>query len=327
MNTKKNIAVVCGGNSGEYEISIQSADAVLKHLDVKKFSAYKVIIIGFDWKMIVDGQEFQINKDDFSCIVGEQKIIFDCVFNAIHGTPGEDGKLQGYFDMLGIPYTSSGVLTSAITFNKAICKAVLKPTKIAMAKSVVLQKDGEINIEAVVEKTGLPCFVKPNNGGSSIGISKVANADELPTALEKAFKEDNEIIIEEFINGTELTCGVTNLNGKITTLGVTEIVSKKEFFDYEAKYIDAQTEEITPARISNEISKKCEKTSELIYRQLQCKGIVRIDYILKESELYLIEVNTVPGLTDASLVPKMARHYGISLKDLFTASVEEVIGS
>jgi len=321
----KNIAVVTGGNSGEDVISFQSADVVLRNIDSDEYNVYKVIIAGEKWVLEQDGKEILIDKNDFSCQFNDEKLIFDCVFLVIHGTPGEDGKLQGYFDLLHIPYTCCGVAASAITFNKAMTTSLLSQHGIHTARSVVLLKNEKVDIDQILSEIAIPCFVKPNNGGSSIGISKVNIKEELKAAIEKAFKEDNEVMVEDFMAGTEITCGVICHNGNIKALAVTEIVSMNEFFDFDAKYHDSKTEEITPARISKEAEENCMRTSERIYKILNCKGMVRIDYMLDGDKLSLIEVNTIPGLTERSLVPQQAKYAGMSLQELFTKEVEEAL--
>ncbi|MFH1004863.1 MAG: D-alanine--D-alanine ligase [Bacteroidota bacterium] len=314
---KKNIAIVTGGYSGEAIISMQSADMVMKHLDADKYNSYKVVITKDKWICIYDGNEYPIDKNNFSCLLGNKKLFFDSVFMALHGTPGEDGKLQGYFDMLNIPYTSCGVVVSALTFNKALTIAVLSHYGIHTAKSIVVNKKNKISADEILTKISLPCFVKPNESGSSIGTSKVKHKEDLISAIEKSFKEGDDTIIEEFIEGTEITCGVIRYKEKVKALTVSEIVSKGDFFDFHAKYKDNATEEITPARISSSAEKECKNISEFIYSTLGCKGMIRIDYILKKDKLFLLEVNSIPGLTERSLLPKQAVYCGISLKELF----------
>lgn len=321
----KNIAVVTGGDSGEDVISFQSAEVVLSHINPEKYHVYKIIIAGDKWALEQDGKETPIDKNDFSCRINNEKLIFDCVFLVIHGTPGEDGKLQGYFDLLHIPYTCSGVAASAITFNKAMTISLLSQHGIDTAHSIVLLKNEKVDIDGILSEIAIPCFVKPNNGGSSIGISKVNKKEELPAAIEKAYKEDHEVMVEDFLAGTEITCAVICHDGNIKALAVTEIVSKNEFFDFDAKYLDSKTEEITPARISKEAEENCMHTSERIYKILNCKGMVRIDYMLNGDKLSLIEVNTIPGLTERSLVPQQAEYAGMSLQELFTKEVEEAL--
>ena len=331
MHMKYNIAIVGGGNSGEAEISLQSTEMVENTLDTERFNTFKIIISGADWELwscSLQQREqlpLQIDKNDFSVILDGEKIRFDCVFLAIHGTPGEDGKLQGYFDLLGLPYTACGVLTSALTFNKGACKTFLRQYDIVSANDVVVTQDNYIGIEMVLEKVGIPCFVKPNNGGSSLGASRVIKEDELDAAIRKALTIDDEVIVEDFIVGIELTCGVVTYNGKVKALSVTEIVSENDFFDFEAKYVDKTTQEITPARIPEDKLNECMALSERIYKTLDCKGMVRMDYFLTEGLFYMIEVNSIPGLTERSLIPQQAEHCGISMRDLYTDVIEQAM--
>ena len=322
---KKNIAVVTGGYSGEAVISLQSADQVMKHLDADKYNCYKVILTKDKWVLEKDGKEFPIDKNDFSATVGGKKIKFECVFMALHGTPGEDGKLQGYFDMIGMPYTSSGVVQSALTFSKSFTVATLSRHGVNTAKSMVVSKQDKITAEEILSKISIPCFVKPNEGGSSLGASKVKSVEELMPAVAKGLKEGEEVIIEEFIEGTEITCGVVKYKGKIKALAITEIVFKTEIFDFHAKYIDKATEEITPARITLPIEAECMNLSEYIYKALGCKGMIRIDYIIKQGKLYMLEVNSIPGMTERSLLPQQAEYAGISKKDLYGNAIEEAL--
>ena len=250
---------------------------------------------------------------------------FDAIFIAIHGTPGEDGKLQGYFDMLNIPYTSCNQTTSALTFNKFFCNQVVSALDILVAPSVVLLKADVINYNDILNSCGLPCFVKPNCGGSSVGMSKVSAAEELPAAISKAFLEDDQTLVESFIPGREISCGVVSDYGNIRSLPLTEVVSKNEFFDYEGKYSDDLAEEITPAAVSDEIEKHCRSTSEMLYKKLNCQGVVRFDYIFNDSGMYFLEVNTVPGLSPKSIVPKQSMVDGIELKDLFTMILDQAL--
>ena len=318
-----NIAIISGGDSGEYEVSVKSAKQVEIHLDRSKFKPFLISIKGSRWFFLQDGKEIPIDKNDFSLSLPEGKIKFDLVFNAIHGSPGEDGKLPGYFDMLGIPYSSSDVTTSALTFNKSFCKKVVESWSVNTARSVHLFRNTENPLSKIWENVSLPCFVKPNNGGSSVGMSKVNAPDELEPAIEKAFSEDNEILVEEFIKGRELTCGVLRSEGKILALPVTEIISKKEFFDFEAKYQDGLAQEVVPADIPGEVSSECKALSVLLYEKLNCKGVVRFDYILKNNIFFFLEVNTVPGLSEQSIVPKMARAHGWTMTELFSRLIEE----
>lgn len=311
-----------GGDSSESVISLKSAEVVQKYLDSEKYNAYRVLINKEKWMLIHEGKEFPLDKNDFSANLNREKIKFDAVFNAIHGTPGEDGKLQGYFELLGIPYSSSGVLGSALTFSKGTCNAVIRAWGLAStAKSVVVRKGEKANIPEIISQLGLPCFVKPNNGGSSFGASKVKSKNDLQPALNKAFEHDKEVIIEEFLPGTEVTCGVFRHAGKTTVLPVTEIVPKNDFFDFEAKYKGA-SQEITPARISPELTAQVQQITGTVFNKLGLKGMARIDFIIKENIPHLVEVNTTPGLSEQSIVPQQARAMGISLTELFGMMIE-----
>jgi D-alanine-D-alanine ligase len=321
---KKNIALITGGKSSEFKISLESANVVMNNLDKGKYNPYLIVIDGHNWKYNDNNREVLIDKNDFSLILNNKKIKFDCVFIIIHGNPGENGKLQGYFDMLDIPYTTSGVLTSALTFNKFFCKKYLESFNILTAKSLMLTKNEELKIDNILEHLQLPLFVKPNNGGSSYGISKVKTIEEIMPAIKKAFDYDDEIIIEEYISGRELTCGVFRRNKQVEALPITEIISKNEYFDTEAKY-EQKSDEITPANVSSEITFKCQEISKIIYQKLQCKGIARIDYILKENNLYFLEINTIPGMTKESIVPKQAQIANINTMELYNILIEEAL--
>lgn len=322
---KKNIAIVTGGYSGEAVISLQSAEQVIKHLDASKYSGYKIVLTKDKWFLAEDGLEYPVDKNDFSVMIDKRIIKFDCVFMALHGTPGEDGKLQGYFDMIGMPYTSCGVVQSAITFSKSFTVAVLSRHGINTARSTVVNKKDKYTAEEILSTVSLPVFVKPNEGGSSIGTTKVKHKEELVPAVQLALKEGDEAIIEEFIEGTEITCGVISYKRKIKALAITEIVCKTEFFDFDAKYKDKATEEITPARIPLAIEAECKNLSEFIYKLLGCKGMIRIDYIVKKGTLFLLEVNSIPGMTERSLLPQQAEYAGISKKELFNNAIEEAL--
>jgi len=323
---KKRIAIAAGGDSGEFDISIRSAAVVEECLDQDIYQAYLIIFRGDEWSYTSDeNKKYLVNRDDFSLLINDEKITFDAVFIAIHGTPGEDGKLQGYLDMLDIPYTACDRTTSAITFNKYYCNRLVSSFGVDVAPSVLFRKGGEIGYEEAVKTTGLPCFVKPNSGGSSVGMSKVNDPSELPAALNKAFSEDHQVLVEGFIPGREITCGVITLEGNAHSLPLTEIIPKNDFFDYEAKYTDGMAEEVTPADIPSEIEKQCRTISEMLYEKLNCYGFVRFDYIFNESGIYFLEVNTVPGLSHNSIVPKQAAVDGISLKDLFSLSLQQAL--
>lgn len=322
----KNIAIIMGGYSSEFEISLKSGNVVYQFLDKTKYKGFRVHILKDKWVYVDDNDnEFPVDKNDFSVVAGGDKIIFDAVFNAIHGTPGEDGLLQAYFELLGIPQSSCDYYQAALTFNKRDLLSVLKPYGIKSATSYYLNKGEEINTAEIVERVGLPCFVKPNKSGSSFGISKVKTADELPIAIEVAYKEDNEIIIESFLDGTEVSVGVINYQGTITVLPITEIVSENDFFDYEAKYL-GKSQEITPARISAELTEKVSGVAKRAYEILKMKGFSRSEFIIVNDEPYMLEMNTIPGLTTESLIPQQAKEAGISLEDLFTNAIELALG-
>jgi len=318
-----NIAVLAGGDSGEYQISMKSGRQVELFLDHSKYRPFLIEIRGASWKYRIDRKSFAIDKNDFSLLIGKRKIRFQMVFNAIHGTPGENGKLQGYFDLLGIPYTSCNVTTSAITFNKHFCKAVVSAAGVKTPRSIVFMKPEQKMAETISKSLDVPVFIKPNNGGSSVGMSKVHQKKELNEALEKAFREDNEVLVEEFIRGRELTCGVLRTGGRVIALPVTEIIPKKEFFDYEAKYRKGMSDEVVPAEIPDRVAHACRSLSETLYEKLNCSGVVRFDYIYDGKDFWFLEVNTVPGLTSASIVPKMAEAQGWTFTELLTRIIED----
>ncbi|MBK0368908.1 D-alanine--D-alanine ligase [Flavobacterium agrisoli] len=318
----KNIAIIMGGYSSEYKISLISGNVVFKYLDKTKYNGYRIHIFKEKWVYVDENDtEFPIDKNDFSTDVNGQKITFDCVFNAIHGSPGEDGLMQAYFELLQIPQTSCDYYQAALTFNKRDLLSVLKPYGIKTATSYYLNKGDLINSEEIVSKVGLPCFVKPNKAGSSFGISKVKTANELPIAIEMAYKEDNEIIIESFLDGTEVSVGVINYKGKVTVLPITEIVSENDFFDYEAKYL-GKSQEITPARIPEELTQKVSEIAKRAYEVLKMKGFSRSEFIIVNNEPHMLEMNTIPGLTTESLLPQQAEVAGISLEELFSNAIE-----
>lgn len=318
----KNIAIIMGGYSSEYKISLVSGNVVYTFLDQSKFKGYRIHVFKEKWVYVdANDTEFHVDKNDFSTTINGTKITFDAVFNAIHGTPGEDGLMQAYFELLGIPQTSCDYYQAALTFNKRDLLSVLKPYGIKTATSYYLNKGDLIDTAEIVNKVGLPCFVKPNKSGSSFGISKVKTAAELPIAIEVAYKEDNEIIIESFLDGTEVSVGVINYQGKITVLPITEIVSENDFFDYEAKYL-GKSQEITPARISDEMTQKVGEIAKRAYEILKMKGFSRSEFIIVNGEPHMLEMNTIPGLTTESLIPQQAKVAGISLEDLFTNAIE-----
>lgn len=319
---KKNIAIVMGGYSSEKDISLKSGQVVFENLDREKYVPYRVHILKEKWVHVDEsGREHPINREDFTATVNGYKTRFDFVFNAIHGHPGEDGTLLAYFDLLGLPHSSAPFYQMAVAFNKRDCLSLLKPYGVHTAKSVYLNQGDRIDPEAIVSRVGLPCFVKPNRAGSSFGISKVYEKDDLDTALEKAFAEDSQILIEEFLDGTEVSVGVITWQEKIKVMPITEIVSENDFFDYEAKYL-GESEEITPARISDVQRVRVEREAEKIYATLQLKGLSRIDFMLVGDIPYFIELNMVPGLSAESILPKQAKEAGMTLAELFESAIE-----
>jgi len=322
---KKNIAIIMGGYSSEYEISLKSGNVVYKTLDSDKYDVYRVHVFKDKWVYVdANDTEFPIDKNDFSVTVNGSKIIFDCVFNAIHGSPGEDGFMQAYFELLKIPHTSCGMYQATLTFNKRDCLSVLKPYGIKTAESYYVNLGDTINEDAIIKKVGLPCFVKANKAGSSFGITKVYKKGELQNAIAIAFKEDDEIIIEAYLDGTEVSVGVISFKGETKVLPITEIVSDNDFFDYKAKYL-GQSQEITPARISKTQEEKVNKIAKKVYEILKMKGFSRSEYIFKDGEPHLLELNTVPGLTRESIFPQQAAEAGISLSDLFDNAIVEAL--
>lgn len=324
---KKKIALVTGGLSGEAQISYKSAITVSNNTDREKYDLYRIDINDKGWWYEpVNGEISSVDRSDFSVIDNGQKIRFDAILMCIHGTPGEDGKLQGYFDMLHLPYTSCDAATSALTFNKRYTVAVASFAGIDVAKSLHLFKHTPITSKAILEQLQIPVFVKPNNGGSSIGMSRVDLANELDAAIEKAFKEDDQILIEEFISGREFTIGVFKSNGNITVLPITEIKTNNTFFDFEAKYL-GKSEEITPAIISEEMFEQLTTAAKRVYEVMNCRGVVRIDFIYNEEKAkpFMLEVNTVPGQSDASIIPQQVRTMGWKLTDFYTAIIEEAL--
>jgi D-alanine-D-alanine ligase len=320
----KTIAIVAGGDSSEYEISVKSATEVGKILS-SRYITYIIMIRGTNWYWEDHkGRYHNIDKNNFTLKTDQKNISFDAVFIAIHGSPGENGLLQGYFDMLRIPYTSCGSFCSALTFNKQACKLFLKEYEIPMAKAILIRKGNSFDSDDILLQTGLPCFIKPNDSGSSFGVTKVKKKDEFSAAIETAFKESNEVLIEAFMDGREVACGVAKTKARTMILPVTEIISKNEFFDYEAKYTPGKSDEICPANMSSEITDEIQRLSSLIYDLLGCKGIVRVDFIVIDRQPYFLEINTVPGMTKESLVPKQAEAAGIPLEELYSIVVEDL---
>ena len=323
----KTIALLTGGTTGEWVVSVKSAATIAQHIDTTKYEVYKIMLTENGWFYEpADSVKIEIDKNDFSLNLSGRKVKFDAVFIAIHGSPGEDGKLQGYFDMIGMPYTTCDALTSSITMNKGYTKAIVDGIKdLNIAKSLQLFNNDEKNLTEIASQLKLPYFVKPNNGGSSIGMSKVKHQDDLKEALDKAFKEDNQVLVEEFVEGREFSVGVFKTKGNIVVLPATEVIPANEFFDFEAKYTPGATEEITPGRMSEEEKERVERVVAAVYQKLNCKGIVRIDYFLETgtSNFYFIEINTIPGQTATSFIPQQVAAMGVELKDFYTQVIEE----
>lgn len=321
----RTIAIVAGGNSSEYEISVKSANEVSKILS-SRYITYIIMIRGINWYWEDPKGRFHvIDKNDFSLMTDDSRIRFDAVFIAIHGTPGEDGLLQGYLDMLEIPYTSCSSFCSALTFNKQACKSYLREYGIPMADSVLINRREVPGTSEIISRTGLPCFVKPNASGSSFGVSKVTKEEELSSAIEKAFHESPEVMVEAFMEGREVGCGVVKSGGKTLILPVTEIISKNDFFDYEAKYTPGRSDEITPADLPAEITDEIQEMSSAVYDILGCNGIVRVDFIIVGTRPFFLEINSVPGMTPESIVPKQAEAAEIPLEELYSMVVEDSV--
>jgi D-alanine-D-alanine ligase len=323
------IAFVTGGYSSEAVISYKSAITIEKHIDPSRYNVFRIDITPDKWfHTTKGGEEFIVNKDDFSLTIGGEKICFDAVFIGIHGTPGEDGKLQGYFDLLNIPYTSCDATASAITFNKRYTVAIAGAAGFHVAQSIHLFKENHQERKAQLQKLKYPVFVKPNNGGSSIGMSKLSSPEGLDVALEKAFKEDDQVLVEEFISGREFTIGVYKSNGKIITLPFTEVMSQNDFFDFEAKYQGKSTE-VTPAVCSEDIARKVRNAAAGIYAVFNCRGVVRMDFIYNEQlqEPFLLEINTVPGQSDASIVPQQVAAAGMTLREFYAMLIDDALKS
>jgi D-alanine-D-alanine ligase len=328
---KKKIALVTGGFTGESVISLKSAAVVEKTIDRALYEVFTIYIYPGDWyHLTASGEKIAVDLNDFSLQLGDQKITFDGVFTILHGSPGEDGKLAGYFDLLGIPYTTCDQLTSAITMNKGYTKAIVQTIpELQVARSMQLFEQEPTAAARIQEELQLPLFIKPNNGGSSIGMSKVKTWEELPEALDKAFAEDTQVLVEEFVSGREFSVGIFKANGQVTVLPATEIVSSREFFDYEAKYVPGVCEEITPGRMNSEEVARVERIAKKVYAVLNCKGAVRIDYFLQEDTgaFYFIEINTVPGQTETSLISQQVRATGMEVSVFYTLLIEEMFSA
>lgn len=325
---RKRIAIVAGGDQSELEVSLRSAAGLYTFIDAKRYECHIVTIVGKEWSVEYLGKRYSINKNDFSFLIESgERIYFDFAYITIHGVPGEDGKLQGYFDLIRMPYSCCGVLAAALTFNKFFCNQYLNGFGIPIAKSILLRKGEKITSESIVETLALPCFVKPNGGGSSYGTSKVKCIEEIEPAIKAAMVESDEVIIESFMDGTEITCGVYKTKEKATVFPITEVVSKNEFFDTDAKY-NGSVEEITPARLSDEVTEEVQTLTSKIYDILGAKGIIRVDYIITQGDkINLLEVNTTPGMTATSFIPQQIAAAGLNIQDVMADIIENELSN
>lgn len=319
--SKLNLAVVTGGHAAEKEISLKSAQVVLNNIPREKYNVFKVDISTMPWKAEQGSEIYDVDFQNFS--IAALNLQFDAVFIAIHGTPAEDGKLQGYFDLLNIPYSACSVLSSSITFDKDITKKLIEGIGPKMAKSFLITANN-LQLTEIEKQLSLPLFVKPNKNGSSYGVSKVKLYSDVETAIKHALNYDDEVLVEEFVNGSEIASGIVERNGQLICLPLTEIKTTNEFFDYEAKYL-GKSEEITPAPIGKELTSKCQNYTKKIYRKLKLSGAVRVDYFLVEDDFYILEVNTIPGLSEESILPQQAKAHGFTLPEFFDIIISEAI--
>lgn len=318
-----NVALLMGGDSGEYEVSIGSGNVVFKSLDKSKYKVFPILVRESSFTYTDStGKIFDVDLNDFSVKLENEKIYFEFAFIAIHGTPGEDGKIQGYLDVKHIPYSSCDLTTSAITFDKYFCNDLALQYGVHVPETILLRKEDLIDYPALESKMGYPCFVKPNRSGSSVGVSKAYQRAELESAIASAFEIDERVLVQQFINGREIACGVFENDGEVVVLPLTEIISKKDFFDYEAKYTAGMADEITPASMNENEETECRKMTAELYRRFNCKGVVRFDYFLCGDKWWFLEVNTVPGFSEGSIVPKQARAAGYSLAEFFGLLIE-----
>lgn len=323
----KNVAIVCGGDSGEFEISVKSAGVVKKHLNSEKYRAYVVVVSSKEgwYGLLDDGSRVDVDKNDFSIMVDGRKVVFDVAFNAVHGVPGENGPLSGYLELLGIPCTSSDQTTCALTFHKDFCKRVVASYGVRVSPWVLVNAEERYDADAIIAQLGLPLFVKPTCNGSSVGVSKVKTKQDFEPAMAVARGAGGQVMCEKFVKGREFGCGAMRAQGKLTVFPLTEIVSKNEFFDYEAKYTAGKSDEITPAQLDEHIANEIRETTSLLYDKLECRGFVRMDYIVSDEGVFFIEANIVPGMSEASIIPKQAQCMGISLEQLFESAIAEAL--
>ena len=319
----KNIALLTGGDSSEWQIALQGAANIEKILDRTLYKPYTIVLRDKHWTYTApDGTKSELDRNDFTLTVAGEKIKLEYALIIIHGTPGEDGRLQGYLDMMGIPYSSCGSVSSVLTFDKSACKRAVAGSGIHLAKEILLNKGSEVNPNQIITELGLPLFVKPNASGSSFGVTKVKTPEELLPAIQEAFKESDQVLMEEFIEGREISCGVMIAEGKEYVFPITELVSQKEFFDYEAKY-QGLSHEITPADLPEAVRKEVNRLTLIAYKRLNCRGVVRIDFIIKGDTPYMIEINTIPGMSSHSIIPQQAAAMGMSLTELFNLVIAE----
>lgn len=320
---KRTIAIVAGGDSSEHEVSLRSAAGLYEFMDKERYNLYIVVLRGADWHVdMPNGQKIYIDKNDFTLPLPSGKITFDYAYITIHGVPGESGQLQGYFDMLGIPYSCCSVFAAALTCHKFACNHFLNQFGIDIAPSMLLRSIKQKREEQIVERVGLPCFIKANTGGSSYGCTKVKTKDEILPALEKAFAEDTEVIAEAFMQGTEVTCGLYKTKKRSVVFPLTEVVTHNEYFDYKAKY-NGESDEITPARISDELTRRVQETTLKIYNLIGCHGIIRVDYIIEDGKIKVMDVNTTPGMTATSFIPQQVRAAGMNITEVLTEIIED----
>ena len=319
----KNVVVIAGGNSSEHDVSLQSGDYVYSEIDETRFNKYLMRVRGRDWRVVVVDETYPVDRNDFSFMRGGEKVVFDFAYPIIHGNPGENGMLQGYLEMMGVPYAGCSTLCSALTFDKHTCNTYLAAYGVNVARSVMVSRGDSFSASEIIGEVGLPCFVKPNADGSSFGVSKVKAAGELPAAIEKAFGCCDAVLVESFIDGTELTCGVCKTADMDLVLPIAKVIPKNEFFDFQAKYDPAMSEELIPAPIPDELTDRVKQVSSMVYDILRCSGVVRIDYIVRDGEIFLLEVNTAPGMTSNSFIPKMVHAIGWSVCDFLTRVIDD----
>ena len=322
----KNVAIICGGDSGEFEISVKSAHVVKKNLNPRQYDSYIIVVSKKGWYgLLDDGSHVEIDKNDFSMKIDDRKVKFDVAFNAVHGEPGENGPLSGYLELMGIPCTSSDQTTCALTFHKDFCKRVVASYGVNVSPSVLINKGDDYDAGRIIEEIGLPMFVKPTCNGSSVGVTKVKTAEQFIPAVDTAMAAGGQVMCEKFVKGREFGCGAMNYKGKMMVFPLTEICSKNEFFDYEAKYTAGKCDEVTPAQVDEDVEIEIKATTAMLYEKLECKGFVRMDYIVSEDGVFFIEANIVLGMSEASIIPAQARCFGLTLEQLFGMAIENVL--